>query len=205
MAEIKNENRKKIFIVRDKQPDQEYFDAFAKVGVICEWGESPQNVDEFDGLLVPGGVDVNPKLYGEENTASVEINDHLDQITIDCIKLFFEKGKPILGICRGLQILNVYFGGTLIQDIPNHKDVDHEILIDDGNVVHDHYGGSMVINSLHHQCIGELAKDLTCLAKSHDGIIEIFMHKNGKILGTQFHPEKMQNGEKIFEIFKNLL
>lgn len=205
IIETKTQRAKRVFICKDKEPDKEYFEALKKAGVEFEWGEYPQDVNDFDGLLIPGGVDVNPMLYGHENTASVKINDHLDKITMDCIRLFFENGKAILGICRGLQILNVFFGGTLVQDIPNHKDVEHKILIDSGNILHDSYGDEMQVNSIHHQCINTLGNGLESLAKSEDGIIEAIMHNGKKVFATQFHPEKMQNGENIFKIFKNML
>ena len=202
--QIKN-SKKKVFIVKDKQPEQKYFDALKKIDVDFEWGIIPQNIDDFDGLLIPGGVDVNPKLYGQENTASVNMNDYLDEITINAIKLFYENDKAILGICRGLQILNVYFGGTLKQDIPNHKNKDHKIYIKNGNIIFDFYGNEMVVNSIHHQCIDILGKNLIVLANSEDGVIEAIMHENQKIIGTQFHPEKMDNGENIFKLFYSLL
>ena len=195
----------KVFIVRHEKPRQEYFDALEKAGIEAEWGIAPENVDDYDGLLIPGGVDVNPKLYGEKNTASVKINDYLDEITMSAIKLFYESDKPILGICRGLQILNVYFGGSLHQDIPNHKDVTHKIFVEDNNILFDYYGKEFEVNSIHHQCINRLAEDFDCLARAEDGVIEAFMHNSGKILGTQFHPERIENGAQIFEIFKKML
>ena len=200
-----NSKKKKVFIVKNEEPEKEYFEALKSIDIETEWGILPQNIDDFEGLLIPGGVDINPKLYNEENTASVEINDYLDKITIDAIKLFYENNRAILGICRGMQILNAYFGGTLNQDIPNHKDVDHKIIVNSGNVLYDYYGSEFVVNSKHHQCIKTLAPNFNALAKAEDGIIEVVIDQNNKILGTQFHPEKMENGKDIFNIFKYML
>ena len=196
---------KRVFIVTNKEPKKEYFDALKKAGINYEWGDATTRIEIFDGLLIPGGVDVNPKLYGQENIASEPPDDVLDEITMKAIKLFFENGKAILGICRGLQILNVYFVGTLKQDIPNHKNIDHKIKLEKDSILQKYYGNEMVVNSIHHQCIDKLGSGLSPIAYAEDGVIEAFIHKNNKIIGTQFHPERMQNGEKIFEIFNTML
>ncbi len=72
----------------------------------------------YDGLLIPGGVDINPSRYGQENRGSVMMMDELDELQFDILDAFVKNGKPILGICRGHQLINAYFGGTLIQHLP---------------------------------------------------------------------------------------
>ena len=134
----------------------------------------------FDAFLLPGGYDIDPKYYQQENYAAQNIDAELDELDFKIIDYAQKTKKPLLGICRGIQSINVFFEGSLKQDILHHQNEDHFI---EWN--HKAY----LVNSFHHQSIDKLGNDLLILAKSQDGEIEIIKHKNLPILGVQFHPE----------------
>ncbi|MDE7161150.1 MAG: gamma-glutamyl-gamma-aminobutyrate hydrolase family protein, partial [Anaeroplasmataceae bacterium] len=83
------------------------------------------DLTSFDGFLLPGGYDLDPKLYHEKNYASNHIDEEMDKLDFRIIEYAAQTKKPLLGICRGIQSINVYFGGTLKQDIRNHMDENH--------------------------------------------------------------------------------
>ncbi len=174
------------------------------------------------GLLLPGGADMNPALYGQTNTASYDIDDSRDRDELALVRLFFSSDRPILGICRGHQVLNVAFGGNLLQDVP--VPAHHVALGAAGDNVHavhachpllrGLYGDDFCVNSAHHQAVGKLGHGLLATCTSADGINEGFVHENGLILGVQFHPERMGfahrrtdtvDGARILEAFVRLL
>lgn len=162
-----------------------------------------------DGLLLPGGADLNPKLYHQQPDPSVtEFFDEIDTLDLNLIHAFKKQNKPILGICRGLQILNVAFGGTLIQDIPNHdQGVDrhqmtHPVTISKDCELYPLVGDTLQVNSLHHQIIDQLGEGLKAAAYSPEGYIEAIEYPN--ILAVQWHPEALLNEPlhmKLFEAF----
>lgn len=149
-----------------------------------------------DGLLVPGGIDVVPSLYKEDNKGSIiydDLNKKNDDLDYKWIESFNKAHKPIIGICRGIQILNVYFGGTLIQDISGHKDgVVHNVDIDKDSLLYKCYKKEkMEVNSYHHQVIDKLGKGLKAIAYSEDGYIEAIEGNN--VYAVQWHPEKVMD------------
>lgn len=159
-----------------------------------------------DGLLLPGGNDINPLAYSELPMPLLEYyNDLVDWYHINLAKKAFELNIPILGICRGCQIINVAFGGTLYQDIsyatkspllhhqPSHlSDKCHPIIIDENSIISEVFGNSYIINSAHHQAIKDIAPNFKKTAVSPDGIIEaIEIKSNTFIVGIQWHPEMM--------------
>lgn len=177
--------------------------------------------ERCDGLLLPGGADADPALYGQENTASEGIDPARDRDELELIKRFFAQGKPILGICRGHQMLNIAFGGTLIQDVENRE---RHVWKENGDSIHpvralhpfmqSLYGEEFPVNSAHHQAVGVLAKGLIPTCESEEGINEGFIHENGKIIAVQFHPERIAfaharpdavDGSKIFDAFLALI
>ena len=154
--------------------------------------------EQFDGFLFSGGVDVNPVKYGEEKMFdSVEIDEARDAFEEGLFKAVYPTGKPILGICRGIQSVNVWLGGTLHQHMEGHRqDVPaeqrtHSIQITEGSFFHTLCGKSEVmVNTFHHQAVKTPAPVLTVDAVSSDGYIEV-VHEEGHrfLLGVQFHPE----------------
>jgi putative glutamine amidotransferase len=176
-------------------------------------------VNMMDGLLLTGGNDVNPLLYGEE--PSEKLNDTLperDHFEISLIKATLEQKKPILGICRGLQILNVVLGGTLYQDISSeapghliqHRQSSrehigtHTVEIQRNSKLHEIFGtDSLITNSFHHQAIKKLAPCLDPTIKSKDGIIEgVEMAGPDFLVAVQWHPECMVKADsQMLKIF----
>lgn len=165
-------------------------------------------VDICDGLLVTGRtIDVNPKYYGEDCTDKTHLSndyDKEDDLDFTLIKSFHKSNKPILGICAGIQSINVCFGGSLFQDIPNHTSKEettmHLIKLEKGSFLEKCYGTDMIkVNSSHHQAVNRVADNFKVTALSEDGIIEAIEYNN--ILGVQWHPEHM----KDMEFFKNFI
>ena len=160
----------------------------------------------IDGLLLPGGDDINPMYY---NSAPKPLQGYsfesVDSYQISLTKKALELNIPILGICRGLQTLNVACGGTLYQDISyatknplQHvqnsflSNLCHPIQLSSKSVLHDILGDEYVVNSSHHQCIKDIATSFDVTATSEDGIIEgIEMKLRNFIVGVQWHPEMM--------------
>ena len=128
------------------------------------------------------------------------MTEEIDTLDFAMIKKFNDVNKPILGICRGIQAINVFFGGGLYQDIPNHKllrNERHNVKFEKDSFLYDCYKTEqMQINSLHHQAIKTVAKGFKVVAKSEDGIVEGIENKN--IIAVQWHPEYMKD-MKFFE------
>lgn len=159
-------------------------------------------LSDFAGLLLPGGSDIDPALFGQENRGSRTIHRELDEKQLALARLFAEAGKPILGICKGCQVINVCFGGTLLQDLPNNvyhqwdrereEDEHHGAIATGDNWISQLYGTGMVtINSAHHQALDRLGAGLMVCQKSDDGVIEAICHETKPIFATQWHPERM--------------
>ena len=164
-------------------------------------------VQALDGLVLQGGADVSPLTDGEQPAKAEWAGDRVrDVYEIDLVRQFVADGKPVLGICRGLQLINVAFGGSLYQDIPEqhaspfaHYHADaydqhfHEITLVAGSGLAALYPGARTarVNSIHHQAVRKLGKDLSAEALSvSDGIIEaIRWHGPSYLLGVQWHPE----------------
>ena len=174
----------------------------------------------FDGLILCGGSDICPKYYGKEIDGSVKIDLERDEYEIAYLREFLKTGKPILGICRGHQLLNVILGGTLIQDIPNkaiHTQINgndrfHKVKAEKNSIFEKLYGKEFYTNTSHHQAIDTLGEGLVPTLYA-DNIIEGCEHKTKPYITVQFHPERMCldyeknetiNGIKIFEHFVDL-
>ena len=160
-----------------------------------------------DGLIIPGSnTKVNPLYYGEEPMSEKQVFDEfaLDSKLID---YFVKNDKPILGICAGHQAINIYFGGSIDYITPDkttsHHRTVHPIDITPGSFVYDAFGAeSAEINSYHFMHINRLGKDLEVVARSKEGVIEAIQHKEKKVFGVQWHPERnFEEEKKIFENF----
>ena len=146
------------------------------------------------GLIIAGrDRDINPKYYGEKPLEGLEYPDdsYEDELDFRLIELFEKINKPILGICSGLQSLNIYHGGTLKQHIEEHTSkeelVRHKIDIDENSFVYSLYGSKTEVNSIHHQAIKDVAEGFKVTAVAEDGTIEAI--EKGNLIGLQWHPE----------------
>lgn len=168
-----------------------------------------------DGLLICGGRDIDSKFFHESLHKKSEIvKEEIDIMDFKLIEAFCHQNKPILGICRGIQVLNVYFGGSLYQDIPSQyktkiihsQNKERHIATHHVSLTKDSFLGNegqvIAVNSFHHQAIKQLAKGFEVVALSEDGLIEAIQYQN--IMGVQWHPECMINQpfhQRIFQTF----
>lgn len=170
-----------------------------------------------DGLLLPGGADIDPKLYNaERNEKCGKPNELRDSVEPLLLKAFTENGKPVLGICRGIQLINVFFGGTLFQDIEDDKHLKHmdffsrsthihSVDIAENTALYGIIGQRRIdVNSLHHQAIDKVAEGFKLSAVASDGTAEAIEKEDYPFLiGVQWHPEHMSKKSEIQrKIFK---
>lgn len=154
----------------------------------------------FDGLLLTGGPDIHPSYYGEEIDGSVNIDNERDNLEFEIAKAFVNERKPVLAICRGCQLINVYFGGTLCQDLPDadeHRsepgtETTHGGVTTEGSLARKLLGENPVLNSYHHQAIKKIGDGFSVSIMSvDDKVIEGVEHKELPIWAYQCHPERM--------------
>ncbi|MBO7675184.1 MAG: gamma-glutamyl-gamma-aminobutyrate hydrolase family protein [Atopobiaceae bacterium] len=162
-----------------------------------------------DGLILTGGADVDPRLYGEEPMEQCgEIQPFRDALEVRLLDIALYEDKPVLGICRGCQMLNIYNGGTLYQDLttqipgslnhamtPPYEMPCHRVTLEKGEPLHELLQvDELPVNSIHHQAIRRLAPTLIPLARSKDGVIEaVWMPGKRFVWGVQWHPEWIWN------------
>lgn len=193
------------------------------VSLLPKQAVSTSSIAPYDGLLLPGGSDIEPSFFGEENLGSRDIDKALDSRQFALLDAFLKAGKPVLGICKGMQLINVYFGGTLIQNLPaagiyrhafDEVDKIHAVWAVPGTCLEKIYGKQIYTNSAHHQSIGRLGHSLLRTQYCEDGIVEALCHETLPVTGVQWHPERMgfankrsdtADGEALFYHFKALL
>ena len=152
----------------------------------------------LDGLVLQGGADISPLAYGEEPLKPEWAGDPVrDRYEISLVKAFTAADRPVLGICRGAQLINVALGGSLHQDIPHHRSDEydqhaHEVRLEPGSGLARLYGetGPRRVVSIHHQAIKDLGRGLQVEARAEDGVIEAVRGEGpGYICAVQWHPE----------------
>ncbi len=167
-------------------------------------------IESLDGLLLAGGGDIHPKFYNQPVQAELKkVNPERDEWEFQLLKRFKETGKPILGICRGIQVINVGFGGDLYQHIQNHYQKEptdrpsHEIFIKEDTLLHRLLRMERImVNSFHHQAIKSLASGFLVSAYAPDNTIEAIEDpEHPFLLGVQFHPEYMYKDKIIKRLF----
>ncbi len=170
-------------------------------------------VNECDGFFFSGGMDIEPSRYGAAKRAECgETDKRRDEFELLAIERILKTAKPILGVCRGMQLINVALGGTLYQDIPSeletsipHRQTEpkfsasHEVRVADGTPLYSLVNEKrMSANSFHHQCVKDLAKDLGAMAFADDGIIEAVYFKGERyIRAYQWHPERLYGNDPL--------
>lgn len=178
-------------------------------------------LDLVQGLLVTGGLDLHPKYFGQRpHKKLTRTTVARDRFELRAIELSLKKGIPVLGICRGLQVLNVSFGGTLYQDLSSvphrtlrHADpkqtarVFHKVEITKGSRLYRIIGRSSIeVNSSHHQAIDTIGTGLRSVAFSEDGLIEGVEHSDSNfVIGVQWHPEMTQRRIHSRRLFRALV
>ena len=178
-----------------------YVNALHELGCEVTVCDKPVDPEDYDGLLLPGGTDVDPIRYNEEIDGSVGIDTALDALQFDTLDLFVKAKKPVLGICRGEQLINVYFGGSLYQDLPSaehhryiyerSEDNAHESTAEENSFLGKLYGTKYRTNSSHHQAVKKSGEGLHICSFADDSIVEAFNHETLPVYGVQWHPERM--------------
>lgn len=177
-----------------------YIAAVAAAGGAACAAYLPAYDPRWDGLILAGGGDMDPAFFGQENRGSREIDRARDRAELALLDAFLGAGKPVLAVCRGIQAVNVWAGGTLIQDLGEElnafhswEDGDkvHPIRAVPGTLMHRLYGPLFPVNSAHHQAVGRIGKGLIVSARSESGVVEAMEHESLPLICVQFHPERM--------------
>lgn len=219
----RNEETKKIY-----KTNTSYVEAILQSGgipmmlpAVGEVSYCQQIIQHLDGLLVPGGPDVAPSLYNEEPCPQVNyVRKDVDLFEVELIRLAKEHNKPILGICRGIQIINVTFGGSLYQDLASqyknelcHRqnanitdEPTHRVYLEENSHIAEILKATVAeVNSYHHQAVRDVAEGFTITGRAKDGVIESIESQDGWIIGVQWHPELMtqrfQQSKGLFDAF----
>ena len=187
--------------------------------VVSDLQSIKKQVESMDAIVLSGGYDINPLIYGEEPATGLgTICPERDDYDINVAKFSLEMNKPLLGVCRGLQVLNVASGGTLIQDISAIKEnlkhlqsakpdlATHTIDIETETNLHRIIGKSAGVNSFHHQAAKKIAPGYLVSARSKDGIVEAIEKEDGFAVGVQWHPEIMAvSDDAMLGLFRALI
>ena len=172
-------------------------------------------LSEIDALLLPGGGDINPALFFQKRHPTVaRVSRSRDALETWLCQDALKADIPVLGICRGIQVMNVAMRGSLYQDVPSHKvepgDIIHDIKIETGSLLNQITGDHIVkVSSRHHQAVEVIGKGFVVTAQSKDGIIEAIENPSKRfVLGVQYHPEWMlknpdleKHAAKLFTAF----
>ena len=201
-----------------------YMESLARAGARMRWVElsdpeqAVQDALTCDGLLLPGGGDMDPKFYGQERIpACGEPNLLRDVAEPLLLRAFLAADKPVLGICRGIQVMNAVLGGDLYQDIKpfehlphnDHWAKVHTVTVRRGTLLSRILGqDTVLVNSQHHQAVDRVAPGFTLAALSEDGIVEAIEKPDARFcLGVQWHPEWLSDADPamqgLFDAFVN--
>ena len=198
--------------------EHNYIQYLEKFGVLClPIPNISTKISQYfklpiEGVILTGGNDINPLFYGDRVKNWPGVSNERDAAEKALLQIAIEKGLPVLGICRGMQFINVYFGGKLIRNIqenigPHKPGTDHEIKITDKNVKDFLGKEKYMVNSYHNQAVTEETKsgELKVFAEAKMGIIEGIFHPSLPIAGIQWHPERKSIdtniNEKIIKAF----
>lgn len=198
-----------------------YLAALATAGARGEARYLPAPDLRYDGLLLAGGGDMEPARFGQPDCGSRDIDPARDEAELALLDAFCAAGKPVLAICRGFQVVNVWLGGDLVQDLspalaPFHGggegDRVHPVHAVEGSLLHRLYAPVFSVNSAHHQALGRLGRGLSVTARSEGGVAEAVEHEMLPLIAVQFHPERMTgakarpdtvDGGAVFRAFLN--
>lgn len=190
-----------------------YCNAIIQAGgipVLAALADAQEYAELADGIVFTGSAcDITPSLYGQENRKSAMCDAALDETELKLFQAFSDRNKPIFGICRGLQLINVALGGTLIQDVPDEvsdltvhnkvyqkETLFHPVTAKKDSLLGQFFGTDFTTNSYHHQAIKECGQGLIPTVTTEEGIIEAVEHESKPIFATQWHPERMIGQEQ---------
>lgn len=197
-----------VYIWGEAERYENYRRAVEAAGGRVRFGGSPAGCG---ALLLPGGGDLEPWRYGQANTASRGLEPERDAAELALLERFTALEKPVLGICRGHQTINVFFGGTLVQDLPGHSaagGIDRLHFVRTApSPLRRLYGEQCVVNSAHHQAVDRLGSGLQATQWAPDGTVEALCHRSLPVWGVQWHPERVGgylDGARLFHAFLDL-
>ena len=181
-----------VYIWGEATRYENYRRAVEAAGGTVRFGGTPEGCD---ALLLPGGGDMEPWRYGQSNTASRGLEPERDTAELMLLERFTAAGKPVLGICRGIQVINVFFGGTLCQDLPGHSAVDGHDSFHTVRTARSPLlavcGPLCRVNSAHHQSADAPGRGLRAVQWAEDGAVEAVCHDCLPVWGVQWHPERL--------------
>ena len=181
-----------VYIWGEAERYENYRRAVEAAGGTVRFGGTPEGCD---ALLLPGGGDMEPWRYGQSNTASRGLEPERDTAELMLLERFTAAGKPVLGICRGIQVINVFFGGTLCQDLPGHSAVDGHDSFHTVRTARSPLlavcGPLCRVHSAHHQAADAPGRGLRAVQRAEDGAVEAVCHDCLPVWGVQWHPERL--------------
>ena len=191
--------------MRSRQTAQSelYARALARLGCTAVhdagYGDARILAQLMDALVLSGGGDIHPLYYGKHLTGmDTSVDQHRDEREWELMRWFCENKKPVLGICRGMQVIDVFFGGTLFRNLGTahvHDNTLHTIITAESGRLRPLLGEKLAVNSYHHQAIRTLGANLHVTAVSDaDGVIEAIEHDTLPVMAVQWHPERMIDG-----------
>ena len=188
-----------IYIWGNASRYENYQRAVELAGDQVQFGGDPE---DCAALLLPGGGDLEPWRYGQKNTASRGLEPERDAAELALMEYFTTLRRPVLGICRGLQTVNVFFGGTLWAC--DGVDRRHRVRTAT-SPLQELCGETCVVNSAHHQAADRLGAGLQAIQWTDDGVIEALCHRTLPVWAVQWHPERLGKlGETVFQAFHSL-
>ena len=195
-----SEPKPRIQLSCERGASAAYADAVTAAGGIPCPGYSPEPDLSCAGLVLCGGGDLDPELFGWPQAGGDPPDRERDVAELALFRAFYQAGRPILGICRGMQVINVFFGGDLVQDWPGHSAADgadrlHAIKTAPSRL-RALYGTHCIVNSSHHQVVGQLGDHLEPLQWADDGAVEALRHRTLPVWGVQWHPERLSASDR---------
>lgn len=205
-----------VVVAGRSEDTKNYENALKRLGLSHQTTLNPEAADQATHLLLPGGGDITPAFFGQMDHGSRNVDTELDILQFRLLSRFVAQKKPVLGICKGLQLINVHFGGDVTQHIDTAelhrwkgRDQFHHVYHCDlgrRDFFYQLYGSSAFVNSAHHQAINRPGDGLIPVCRSGDNIIEGLAHKRLPILAVQWHPERLpdEKGDSLLSYFFSL-
>lgn len=189
---------KRILIAGEPDKTKNYENALKGLGAVPITSLHVPSPSDYDGLVLPGGGDIDPRLFGQLSRGTRAFDPELDRLQLAILRAFVLDRKPVLGICKGMQLINIFFGGDMVQHLPsagNHEyregDQIHATIACEGSILKRLYGEHFRVNSAHHQGVDLPGRRILYTQYAPDGVVEALEHEYLPITGVQWHPERL--------------